>query len=354
MSVLIDNLTKRFTVKAAPAVSDVSFEAPSGAITSLIGPSGAGKSTVLRLIAGLEIAEHGRIFIEGEDVSAAPVQTRGVGLVFQNYALFQHMTVHANIAFGLDVRKRPKGEVNDRVAELLRLVQLEDLAKRYPAQLSGGQRQRVAFARALAIRPKVLLLDEPFGALDARVRVELRDWLERLHDEMQLTTILVTHDQHEALEVSQHVVLMFDGRVIQAGAPTEVYDHPATPAAATFLGANPFPGRIKEGRVEMGSTSLSVDAPSNSPEGATVHAFVHSHDVKLARPADSSAHSSLARIVRIRPIGGYVKVIVEMPSRDQVTIDLPRFDFDALGVALGDRVSVDVQTANVFVGDYEI
>lgn len=352
MSVLIDNLTKRFKVKTAPAVDDVSFEAPSGAITSLIGPSGAGKSTVLRLIAGLEIAERGRIFIEGADVSAAPVQNRGVGLVFQNYALFQHMTVHDNIAFGLDVRRRPKGEVRDRVAELLRLVQLEDLAKRYPAQLSGGQRQRVAFARALAIRPKVLLLDEPFGALDARVRVELRDWLERLHHEMRLTTILVTHDQQEAFEVSQHVVVMFDGRVVQTGAPTAVYDHPATPATATFLGANPLRGRVKEGRVEMGT--LSVDAPRNAHEGATVHAFVRSHDVKLARPANSSTHVPLARVVRVRPIGGYVKVIVEMPAGDQVSIDLSRFDFDALGVTLGDHVQVDVQTANVFVGDYEI
>jgi sulfate transport system ATP-binding protein len=352
MSVRVDKLTKRFTEKGTPAVADVSFTAPTGAITSLIGPSGAGKSTILRLIAGLEIADRGRIFIEDQNVSGAPVQGRGVGLVFQNYALFQHMTVFDNVAFGLDVRKRPRAEINERVEELLRLVQLEDLAKRYPAQLSGGQRQRVAFARALAIKPKVLLLDEPFGALDARVRIELRDWLERLHSETHVTTILVTHDQQEAFEVSQHVVVMTDGSVVQAGSPTEVYDHPATPAAATFLGANLLRGHIREGRAEMGS--LSVDAPSNAEEGASIQAFVRSHDVQLAVPGDPSEQLSLARVVRIRRVGGYTKVLVEMPAGDQVTIDLPRSDFDALGVAAGDRVLVKVRAANVFVGDYEI
>jgi sulfate transport system ATP-binding protein len=352
MSVRVDKLTKRFTEKGTPAVGDVTFEAPTGSITSLIGPSGAGKSTILRLVAGLEIADKGRIFIDGADVSNGPVQTRGVGLVFQNYALFQHMTVFDNIAFALDVRKRPRDEINDRVKELLQLVQLEDLAKRYPAQLSGGQRQRVAFARALAIRPKVLLLDEPFGALDARVRVELREWLERLHHETQVTTILVTHDQDEAFEVSQHVVVMADGRVIQAGSPAEVYDHPATPVAATFLGANLLRGKIKEGRAEMGS--LSVDAPINSREGASAMAFVRSHDVQIALPTDPAAQLSVARVMRVRRVGGNAKVIVEMPIGDQIAIDLPRIDFDSLGVAVGDRVLVKVRTANVFVEDYEI
>jgi len=352
MSVRVEKLTKRYTEKGTPAVSDVAFEAPTGAITSLIGPSGAGKSTILRLVAGLEIADAGRVFIEEEDVTTSSVQARGVGLVFQNYALFQHMTVFDNIAFGLDVRRRPRAEIKDRVEELLRLVQLEDLAKRYPAQLSGGQRQRVAFARALAIRPKVLLLDEPFGALDARVRVELREWLERLHDETHVTTLLVTHDQQEAFEVSQHVVVMGDGRVIQAGSPTEVYDHPATPEAATFLGANLLRGSIKEGRAEVGS--LSVNAPSDAREGAAAMAFVRSHDVQIALPTDPSTQLSLARVVRVRRVGGYTKVIVEMPAGDQVTIDLPREDFDKLGVASGDRVLVNVRAANVFVLDYQI
>jgi sulfate/thiosulfate transport system ATP-binding protein len=222
----------------------------------LLGPSGAGKSTILRLVAGLEIAETGRVFITGEDITTQPVQKRGIGFVFQNYALFPHLTVFDNIAFGLDVRRKSRGEIKDRVEELLKLVQLEGLAHRYPAQVSGGQRQRVAFARALAIHPKVLLLDEPFGALDTRVRVELREWLERLHDEMHVTTLLVTHDQQEALEVSQYIVVMHEGRVLQCGSPLEVYDHPATPEVAQFLGASPLRARIKEGRAEMGSSSV--------------------------------------------------------------------------------------------------
>ncbi|HRI70377.1 MAG TPA: sulfate ABC transporter ATP-binding protein [Polyangium sp.] len=352
MSVRVEKLTKRFTEKGTPAVNDVSFEAPAGAITSLLGPSGAGKSTVLRVVAGLELPDSGHIFIGEQNVSQTSVQNRGVGLVFQNYALFQHMTVFDNIAFGLDIRKRPRGEIKDRVEELLRLVQLEDLARRYPNQLSGGQRQRVAFARALAIKPRVLLLDEPFGALDARVRIELREWLERLHDEMQVTTLLVTHDQAEALEVSQHVVVMADGKVIQAGSPTEVYDHPATPEAATFLGANLLRGRIKGGRTEIGS--LSVHAPSDAREGAEAMAFVRSHDLQLALPTEASAHLSLARVVRARRVGGFTKVVVEMAAGDHVTLDLARDDFDKLGIAAGDRVLVNVRAANVFLVDYEI
>lgn len=352
MSVRVEKLTKRFTEKGTPAVDDVTFEAPTGAITSVIGPSGAGKSTILRLVAGLEMGDSGRIFLADQDVSSVPVQARGVGLVFQNYALFQHMTVFDNIAFGLDIRKTPRAEIKDRVEELLRLVQLEGLAKRYPGQLSGGQRQRVAFARALAIRPKVLLLDEPFGALDARVRVELREWLERLHEETHVTTLLVTHDQLEAFDVSQHVVIMGDGRVLQAGSPTEVYDHPSSPAVATFLGANLLRAHIKEGRAVMGA--LSVDAPGDAREGAAAMAFVRPHDVQLARPADPLSQLSLARIVRAKRVGGFTKVVIEMPAGDQVTLDLPHVDFDKLGVQSGDNVLVNVRAANIFVVDYEI
>jgi len=352
MSVRVDKLTKRYTEKGTPAVEAVTFEAPTGAITSLLGPSGAGKSTILRLVAGLEIAETGRVFITGEDITAQPVQKRGIGFVFQNYALFPHMTVFDNIAFGLDVRKRSRGEIKDRVEELLKLVQLEGLAHRYPAQVSGGQRQRVAFARALAIHPKVLLLDEPFGALDTRVRVELREWLERLHDEMQVTTLLVTHDQQEAFEVSQYVVVMHEGRVVQSGSPLDVYDHPASPAVAQFLGASPLRARIKEGRAEMGASS--VDAPKHAREGAQAMAYVRSHDVQIARPDDPSSQLSLARINRIRRAGGFTKVVVEMPEGDLVTLDLPREDFDKLGVVSGDRVLVNVRAANVFVLDYQI
>ncbi|HLM47000.1 MAG TPA: ATP-binding cassette domain-containing protein, partial [Myxococcaceae bacterium] len=228
MSVIVEQVTKRFTATGTPAVSDVSFHAPSGAITTLLGPSGAGKSTLLRLIAGLELPDSGSVRIEGVDCTHLPVQQRGIGVVFQSYALFKHMTVRQNIAFGLETRRQPRADIEARVDEMLHLIQLEDLGKRYPSQLSGGQRQRVAFARALAIRPKLLLLDEPFGALDSRVRVELREWLQSLHERTGVTTLLVTHDQEEALEISQHVVVMSDGRVAQAGRPEDIYDRPST------------------------------------------------------------------------------------------------------------------------------
>jgi sulfate/thiosulfate transport system ATP-binding protein len=217
MSLTVQNLTKRFTASGTPAVSDVSFVAPSGGITTLLGPSGSGKSTVLRMVAGLEQPDSGQVLFGEEDVTRLPAQKRGLGFVFQSYALFKHMNVRANVAFGLGVRKVPKDERRRKVDELLSLVQLDGLGERYPAELSGGQRQRVAFARALAISPKVLLLDEPFGALDAQVRVELRDWLRRLHNEQHVTTLLVTHDQAEAMEVSDQVVVMHEGRVAQTG-----------------------------------------------------------------------------------------------------------------------------------------
>ena len=351
MSVRVEGLTKRFTTGGTPAVADVAFAAPAGAITTLLGPSGAGKSTVLRIVAGLELPDAGRIEVDGEDITGRTVQKRGVGFVFQNYALFEHMTVRDNIAFGLDVRKRPRSEVDARVAELLRLVQLEDLGRRHPAQLSGGQRQRVAFARALAIRPKVLLLDEPFGALDARVRVELRDWLQRFHEETHVTTLLVTHDQEEALEVSQHIVVMLDGRVMQAGEPTAVYDHPTSPAVASFLGASLLSGRVQAGRAEVGP--LLVDAPT-ARDGEEVHAVVRSHDIKLTRASEQASQASLGQVVRLRPVGGHVKVTLRLPSGDDVTVELPRSELEELGVGEGDRVLVDVRASKLFLGDYAI
>ena len=217
-------------------MADVSFRAPTGGITTLLGPSGSGKSTVLRVVAGLEQPDAGQVMFGGEDVTQLPAQKRGLGFVFQSYALFKHMTVRKNIAFGLGVRKVGVEETRRKVEELLSLVQLDGLGDRYPAQLSGGQRQRVAFARALAIEPKVLLLDEPFGALDAQVRVELRDWLRAFNAQRHVTTLLVTHDQEEAVELSDHVVVMHEGRVAQAGTPREIYDRPATPFVAGVRG----------------------------------------------------------------------------------------------------------------------
>jgi sulfate transport system ATP-binding protein len=228
------DVTKRFN--GFTALQDVSVVIPEGSLTALLGPSGSGKSTLLRVIAGLEAPDAGQVMIGGEDVTPQPARARGVGMVFQHYAAFKHMTVWDNVAFGLTVQKRPRAEIKERVHELLGLVQLEGLAKRYPAHLSGGQRQRMALARALAVEPSVLLLDEPFGALDARVRKELRAWLRRLHDEVHVTTIIVTHDQEEAMEVAGQIVVLNEGRIEQVGAPRELYDEPANEFVMSFVG----------------------------------------------------------------------------------------------------------------------
>jgi len=234
MSIAALRITKRFDDFVA--LDDVSVDVAKGSLTALLGPSGSGKSTLLRIVAGLESADAGSVVIDGVDVTGRPPQDRGVGFVFQHYAAFKHMTVYDNVAFGLKIRKRPKAEIADRVHRLLKLVQLEGLAKRYPSQLSGGQRQRMGLARALAIDPAVLLLDEPFGALDARVRAELREWLRRLHDETHTTTVIVTHDQEEAMDVADQVAVMSNGRIEQVGSPRSVYEEPANEFVMTFVG----------------------------------------------------------------------------------------------------------------------
>src|SRR3954468_9172093 len=239
MAIAVRRVTKRFG--DFTALDNISLAIPGGSLTALLGPSGSGKSTLLRIIAGLEQPDAGDVNILGKDATGVPARKRGVGFVFQHYAAFKHMTVEKNIAFGLDIRKHPKAETKQRVGELLELVQLQGLAKRYPSQLSGGQRQRMALARALAVDPKVLLLDEPFGALDARVRKELREWLRRLHDEVHVTTVFVTHDQEEAMEVADEVVVMNHGRVEQVAGPRELYDTPANAFVMSFVGqANRF------------------------------------------------------------------------------------------------------------------
>jgi sulfate transport system ATP-binding protein len=352
MSVTVKGLKKRFAVGELPAVKEVSFDAPAGSITSLLGPSGSGKTTVLRMIAGLEAPDGGSVAIAGQDCTQLPVQKRGVGFVFQGYALFEHLDVRANIGFGLRLQKVPKAQLEARVDELLALVQLESLGKRLPAQLSGGQRQRVAFARALAPKPRVLLLDEPFGALDTRVRFELRNWLAELNQKTQVTTVLVTHDQDEALELSQQVIVMNEGRVEQVGAPNQVYDNPASPFVASFIGnANILRGKIRGGQAAMGS--MSVTAPDGALDGAEVNAFVRPHDVKLSRPTDE-AEVSLARIEAILRIGANVRVSLRLPSDERMTVHLHQNELASLGLGEGDRVLVDIGSAKVFMGDYSI
>jgi sulfate/thiosulfate transport system ATP-binding protein len=360
MSLTVKQLTKRFPTTHTPAVADVSFTAPTGVITSLLGPSGSGKSTILRIVAGLEAPDDGKVHFGDEDVTEMPVQKRGVGFVFQSYALFRHMTVRKNVAFGLSIRHAGKDEIETRVNALLHMVQLDEYGDRFPAQLSGGQRQRVAFARALAIEPRILLLDEPFGALDTRVRIELRDWLRRFHEERRVTTLLVTHDQEEALELSQHVVVMHRGKVEQAGPPHEIYDRPATPFVAEFVGgANVFSGRVRDGKAALASV-LSVAVPEGQ-DGDEVRAFVRPQDVRLRRAAavgESSGEEgervAVARIERLVRVGGGVKVTLKLADGAPMTVELPRADAQELGLAEGDRVLVDLRNAKLFVEDYSI
>jgi sulfate transport system ATP-binding protein len=269
VSIIARGITKRFG--SFVALDDVSLDVPTGSLTALLGPSGSGKSTLLRVIAGLERPDSGEVLIAEEDVTGRAPQRRGVGFVFQQYAAFKHMTVYRNIAFGLEVRSRPRSEIRERVGELLRLVQLEGLADRYPAQLSGGQRQRMGLARALAVDPKVLLLDEPFGALDARVRKELRAWLRRLHDETHTTTVIVTHDQEEAREVADRIALMHQGRIEQVGGPRELYEEPANEFVMSFVGPV---NRLGDAWVRPHDVALAID-PGDGAQEAMVERLVH-------------------------------------------------------------------------------
>ena len=357
MSLVVRNVTKRFTLRGTPAVADVSFSAPTGGITTLLGPSGSGKSTVLRMVAGLEQPDSGTVLFGDRDFTSVPAQRRGIGFVFQSYALFKHMNVRKNIAFGLRVRRTSAEDTRRRVDELLALVQLEGLGERYPGQLSGGQRQRVAFARALAISPNLLLLDEPFGALDAQVRLELRDWLRRFHDQRHVTTLLVTHDQEEAMEVSDHVVVMHEGRVAQVGPPQEVYDRPATPFVASFVGgANVLRGHMRDGRASVGSFAVSVPDGTGAPDGTAVNAFVRPHDVTLTKTqvGDGTPEISVARVERLTWLGGYVKVALKLSDGAPMTVEMSKSEIDALAIREGDLVMANLREAKVFVEDYSI
>ena len=310
MSIHVQHVSKRFG--AFVALDDVSLDFPTGELVALLGPSGCGKTTLLRIIAGLEVADAGRVLLEGEDTSGADVRERQVGFVFQHYALFRHMTVFENVAFGLRVkprRERPaEAQIRERVHRLLDLVQLDWLGDRMPAQLSGGQRQRIALARALAVEPRVLLLDEPFGALDAKVRKELRRWLRRLHDELHVTSIFVTHDQDEALEVADRVVLMNHGRIEQCGTPADVYERPGTPFAFDFLGpVNRFRGRLHGGRLLMGDAALAVATRCETVADETeVVGFARPHEIDIV--AAGAQDAAPARIDRVLSFGSTVRV----------------------------------------------
>jgi sulfate transport system ATP-binding protein len=345
MSIEIENISKQFG--SFNALKDVSLTIPSGELVALLGPSGCGKTTLLRIIAGLETVDSGRILFDGQDTTSSHVRERQVGFVFQHYALFRHMTVLENVAFGLRVRPRAtrpsNADIKDKVMELLRLVQLDTQATRYPSQLSGGQRQRIALARALAVEPQVLLLDEPFGALDAQVRAELRRWLRRLHDEIHITSVFVTHDQEEALEVADRIVVMNKGKVEQVGTSDEVYENPASPFVLNFLGnVNLFHGRHNQ----PGAGQQETD------ENAV--AYVRSHDIEIERsPQDSSALK--AEIRHIQKLGPAVRVTLAIDGNGEfIEAELTRDVFQNLGLQQGESVFVRPRQVRVFVEDYQI
>jgi sulfate transport system ATP-binding protein len=352
MSIQVRHVTKRFG--DFTALDDVSLDVPSGALLALLGPSGSGKTTLLRIISGLEVADSGNVLYHDEDVTDAAVRERNVGFVFQHYALFRHMTVFENIAFGLRVRKTPKAEVRERVHELLRLIQLEGLERSLPSQLSGGQRQRVALARALAAEPKVLLLDEPFGALDAKVRQELRQWLRRLHDEIHVTSVFVTHDQEEAFEVSDRVVIMSQGRIEQEGSPGEIFEKPANPFVMDFLGnVNVFHGSVAGGRAQLGSLEVDYpDYPHDDPRAAT--AFIRSHELEILRKRNGRPALE-ARVTHVNPARPVVKVRVYSETFGVLlTVDVSWDRYTELRLNVGDTVFVSPRQLRVFVQDYAV
>ena len=337
--IVVEGISKRFG--SFEAVRDVTFTAPEGKITALLGPSGSGKSTVLRMIAGLEEPSAGRILMGEEELTVKSVQERQVGFVFQHYALFRHMSVRENVAFGLRVRKESKQTRDQRVGDLLDLVQLTPFADRYPDQLSGGQRQRVALARALAPQPQVLLLDEPFGALDAKVRQDLRRWLDELHRELGVTSLLVTHDQEEALELANQIVVMHEGGVEQVGTPGEIYDEPVTPFVAGFVGsANVLHGEVVDGHVHLGS--MRIPGAAHLDEGSQAAAFVRPHDV-VVTDGDRGVH---AVIERVSSLGWLARVSLRLPGGENLVAHVPNEDLH--GAVEGDEVQVDLRNPKAF------
>jgi len=343
----VEHLSKRF--RGVTALDDVSLSIGEGELVALLGPSGSGKTTLLRVLAGLDQADSGVVRIAGIDATRLHPRDRNIGFVFQSYALFRHMKVADNIAFGLKVKKgaaRPaKAEIGRRVEQLLGLMQLDGLGDRYPAQLSGGQRQRVALARALAVDPSLLLLDEPFGALDAQVRKELRRWLRKLHDDIHITGVFVTHDQEEALEVADRVVVMNKGRIEQIGTPTEIYDHPATPFVYRFLGnVNAIPCQLRGGKPRIDGLDLSCEEPDGRSGAGVV--FIRPHDVALD-PARNGGTQAVVRHVSV--LGAGVRVEVVLAGGTVLDVETTREERDRLGLRAGSGVSVAARSAKVFL-----
>ena len=350
MSIEVKNITKHFG--SFTALNDVSLTVPGGELVALLGPSGSGKTTLLRIIAGLENADKGTVLFNGEDTSTKTLRDRRVGFVFQHYALFRHMTVFENVAFGLRVRPRDqrpgKSEIDDRVMALLKLVQLENYAHRYPSQLSGGQRQRIALSRALAVEPNVLLLDEPFGALDARVRKDLRRWLRRLHDEIRVTSVFVTHDQEEALEVADRVVVMNLGQLEQVGTPDEVYRHPKTPFVYHFLGdVNLFHARMENGKPILGPPG---DKVSDEP---LAQVFIRPHSLSVDTVPSGEEHFH-GRIEHINPAGPFVKIELLTPTGEHMDITITQERYRELDMKRNMMVFVTAKEMAVFLEDYAI
>jgi sulfate transport system ATP-binding protein len=352
MSIEVRNLSKQFGT--FHALRDVSLQVHTGELLALLGPSGSGKTTLLRVIAGLEVPDTGQVLFQGEDGTDRHVRERRVGFVFQHYALFRHMTIFENVAFGLRVRPKavrpPEGQIRERVMELLKLVQLDWLADRHPHQLSGGQRQRIALARALAVEPKVLLLDEPFGALDAKVRKELRSWLRRLHDDMHITSVFVTHDQEEALEVADRVVVMNEGLIEQVGTPDEVYERPASPFVYEFLGhVNVFHGRLHQGRARIGD--IDIDAPDHpQAEQQPAVAYVRPHDIEVGRAAHGES-SLPARVLHVNAIGSVVRLELAQEGAEQastIQAEISKERFRELALVAGDRVYLRPRRFDLF------
>jgi sulfate transport system ATP-binding protein len=351
MSIEVRNVTKMFGGFAA--LRDVSFTVNSGQLVALLGPSGSGKTTLLRVIAGLEAADAGTVLFDGDDATKRSATDRRVGFVFQHYALFRHMTVFENVAFGLRVRPRaqrpPETEIRRKVGELLALVQLDYLGTRYPSQLSGGQRQRVALARALAVEPKVLLLDEPFGALDAKVRQELRRWLRRLHGQIHLTSVFVTHDQEEALELADRVVVMNEGKIEQDGTPDAVVEHPATPFVMTFVGnVNIFHGRVQDGKAVLGPLALDYPAHASSEARAAV-GYARPHDLEISRNDEGGGLWATVKDVRIS--GALAKIEVGDGDDRLIQVELGRDQYEELGATPGERVYVKPKRVRVFTSE---